>query len=162
AAQPPGGDDPAYRAGAGDLRGGAGVDRTELPAAGRPGIPVGRPAAAPPGHGHRPGRARRLAADVHCVPSRAARPQHPGGVMKSRRVLLQVGCVAITLFMLVPLYLIALAAFSTERSLNQFPLALAPTHLSTETMSDFLGATGVVPGFINSLQVGVTTVVLSL
>jgi multiple sugar transport system permease protein len=82
--------------------------------------------------------------------------------VKTRRVLLQVGCVAVTLFMLVPLYLIALAAFSDERTLNQFPLPLAPTHPSTQTMSDFLGATGVVPGFINSLQVGVATVLLAL
>ena len=46
---------------------------------------------------------------------------------KRERVLLQVGCVAITLFMAVPIYLIALAAFSSRESLNQFPLALLPT-----------------------------------
>ena len=50
------------------------------------------------------------------------------------RVLLQIGCIAVTLFMGVPIYLIALAAFSTRESLNQFPLDLLPVNFSTETI----------------------------
>ena len=38
----------------------------------------------------------------------------------------------------VPLYLIALAAFTSRESLNQFPLSLLPTDFSTETIGTFL------------------------
>lgn len=75
---------------------------------------------------------------------------------------IQAACVAITLFMAVPIYLIALAAFSSRQSLNRFPLPLVPTDLSTQTMSAFLNSTGVVPAFLNSLQVGLGTLVLAL
>jgi multiple sugar transport system permease protein len=74
----------------------------------------------------------------------------------------QAACVAITLFMGVPLYLIALAALSSRSSLNLFPLPLLPTDLSTETMSTFLQSTGIVGGFINSMMVGLGTLVLAL
>jgi multiple sugar transport system permease protein len=76
--------------------------------------------------------------------------------------LLQVACIAVSLFMLVPLYLIALAAFSSASALNQFPLQFLPLDVSTETMSNFVGSTGVIPGLINSVIVGLGTLVLSL
>jgi multiple sugar transport system permease protein len=79
-----------------------------------------------------------------------------------RRTLIQLGCLAITLFMAVPIYLIALAAFSSRESLNRFPLPLLPTDFSTETISGFLSSTGVVPGALNSVMVGLSTVVLAL
>src|SRR3979411_653539 len=81
---------------------------------------------------------------------------------RRRRVLVQAACVLVTLFMVVPAYLIALAALSTRASLNDFPLAFLPTHFSTETMSFFLSATGVMPGLVNSLVVGAITLVVSL
>jgi multiple sugar transport system permease protein len=74
----------------------------------------------------------------------------------------QAACVAITLFMAVPIYLIALAALSSRQALNRFPLPLVPTDPSTQTMSAFLNSTGVVPAFLNSLQVGIGTLVLAL
>lgn len=82
--------------------------------------------------------------------------------MRRDRVLVQLGCVAITLFMGVPIYLIALAALSSRASLNQFPLPLIPTHVSGETMSAFLRSTGIVGGLINSISVGLGTVALTL
>jgi multiple sugar transport system permease protein len=81
---------------------------------------------------------------------------------RAKAAAVQAACVAITLFMAVPVYLIALAAFSSRESLNRFPLPLLPTDFSTETMSTFLGSTGIVPAFLNSLQVGIFTVVLAL
>lgn len=81
---------------------------------------------------------------------------------RGRAIALQVACVAVTLFMGLPLYLITLAGLSSRESLNRFPLSLLPTDLSIETMSVFLSSTGVVPGFLNSLQVGLYTLVLSL
>ncbi|NUR73448.1 MAG: carbohydrate ABC transporter permease [Hamadaea sp.] len=82
--------------------------------------------------------------------------------MRRHRFGLQLACVAITLFFGVPLYLIALAAFSSRESLDRFPLPLLPTDLSAETITTFLGSTGVVGGYLNSLMVGLSTVVLAL
>ncbi len=79
-----------------------------------------------------------------------------------RTILVQAACVAVTLFMGVPLYLITLAAFSSRESLNRFPLSLLPTDVSTDTLSTFLSSTGVVGGFVNSLTVGLSTLVLAL
>lgn len=78
-----------------------------------------------------------------------------------RRALLQVACIAISLFMAVPIYLIALAAFSTRSGLNQFPQPFLPVNFGTETMATFLGSTGIVAGAINSLYVGIGTLLLS-
>jgi multiple sugar transport system permease protein len=79
-----------------------------------------------------------------------------------RRVLVQLACLAVTAFVAVPLYLIALAAFSSRASLNEFPLRLVPSDPSTETMRGFLDSTGVVAGLVNSLMVGLSTVALAL
>jgi multiple sugar transport system permease protein len=81
---------------------------------------------------------------------------------RKARIGVQLACLAVTAFMGVPLYLIALAAFSSRESLNRFPLPLVPTDLSTETIRNFLGSTGVVGGYLNSLMVGLSTVVLAL
>ena len=70
------------------------------------------------------------------------------------RALLQAFCVAVTLFMGFPLYLIAVSAFSSPESLNTFPKLPWPTDFSTATMGTFLGSTGIVPAFLNSLLVG--------
>lgn len=77
------------------------------------------------------------------------------------RVALQLACLAITAFMAVPIYLVALAALSSRESLNAFPLSLLPTDLSGETLWTFLRSTGVVPSFGNSVLVGVGTLLLS-
>jgi multiple sugar transport system permease protein len=84
--------------------------------------------------------------------------------MSPRRtaVWVQLGCIAISLFMGLPLYLISLAALSSRESLNRFPLSLLPTDVSGETMSTFLQSTGILGGLINSLTVGLVTVVLAL
>src|SRR5690606_13344181 len=81
---------------------------------------------------------------------------------RRQAILVQLACVAITLFMGAPLYLIALATLTSREALNQFPLPLVPTDLSVETMSGFLSSTGVVPAFLNSVQVGLGTVLLVL
>jgi multiple sugar transport system permease protein len=78
------------------------------------------------------------------------------------RALQQLAAVAVTLFMGVPVYLITLSAFSTRAELNRFPKALWPRAVSTETIRAFLRSTGVVPSFVNSVEVGLLTLVLSL
>ncbi|WP_433476357.1 carbohydrate ABC transporter permease [Spirillospora sp. CA-142024] len=82
--------------------------------------------------------------------------------LRRRRILLQLACLAITGFMALPMYLITLAAFSSRDALERFPKNFLPTDVSTETLHSFLGATGVVPSFLNSVVVGLLTLVLSL
>jgi multiple sugar transport system permease protein len=82
--------------------------------------------------------------------------------LRRQRMAIQVACLAVTAFMVLPIYLIALAAFSSRSALNEFPQRFLPTAFSTETMSTFLSSTGVVPGLINSIGVGIATLVLSL
>ncbi|GAA2107072.1 carbohydrate ABC transporter permease [Actinomadura alba] len=101
------------------------------------------------------------------APDRAAAPdagvdRAPLARRRRNRMLVQVACLAITAFMAAPMYLITLAAFSTRESLNAFPKSFAPADVSTETLRSFLGATGVVPSFLNSLVVGLLTLVLSV
>jgi len=81
---------------------------------------------------------------------------------RRNRMIMHVVAGAITLFMAAPIYLIALAALSTRDSLDAFPKSLLPTAPSTETMTAFLRATGVVDGFVNSVIVGIGTLILAL
>ena len=81
---------------------------------------------------------------------------------KRNRVLVQLACIAISLFMVVPFYLITVAAFSSPAALNEFPQRFLPTAFSVETMSTFINSTGVIAGLINSLIVGITTLIFSL
>jgi multiple sugar transport system permease protein len=68
----------------------------------------------------------------------------------------------ITLFIVAPLYLIGLAAFSSGAALNQFPKALLPLELSTDTLQAFLQTRGIGQALANSVIVGAMTLVLSL
>jgi multiple sugar transport system permease protein len=74
---------------------------------------------------------------------------------------LYVAAIAISLFILVPMYLIAVAAFSPRVVLNSFPKPLVPVTLSAETMQAFLSSRGVGQSVVNSIIVGVLTLVLS-
>jgi ABC-type sugar transport system, permease component len=80
------------------------------------------------------------------------------------RVAQHVAAVLITLFMAVPIYLITLAAFASREELNRFPKAMWPRGLSIETMRNFLlsPGTGVLPALINSVSVGIGTVIVAL
>jgi multiple sugar transport system permease protein len=82
--------------------------------------------------------------------------------VRLRRAGQQVLALALTLFMAAPIYLITLAAFSSRTEHNRFPKALWPRDISTETLRAFLGATGVVPAFLNSVVVGLATIVVTL
>jgi multiple sugar transport system permease protein len=82
--------------------------------------------------------------------------------LRRQRIAIQVACLAITAFMVLPIYLIALAAFSSRSALDEFPQRFVPSAFSTETISTFLSSTGVVPGLVNSLYVGFATLVVSL
>ncbi|MDN4612003.1 carbohydrate ABC transporter permease [Arthrobacter burdickii] len=94
-------------------------------------------------------------------PAQPAVDEAPLKRQRRNRALLQVACILISLFMLVPIYLISLAALSTRESLNEFPLSLLPTNLSFETLGAFLGSTGIIGAFGNSLLVGLGTLLIS-
>ncbi|GAA4025170.1 carbohydrate ABC transporter permease [Allokutzneria multivorans] len=81
---------------------------------------------------------------------------------KRQRVLVQLACIAISAFMLLPIVLIALAALSSRTALTEFPKPLVPSEFSTESISGFVGGAGVVPAFGNSVLAGLYTVALAL
>jgi multiple sugar transport system permease protein len=77
--------------------------------------------------------------------------------------LLAYGCaVLISLFMLTPVYLVTLAAFSSRAAIFDYPRGLGPTSLSLESITFFVTFQGVLPALGRSLLVGAITVVLSL
>ncbi|HEV7662930.1 MAG TPA: carbohydrate ABC transporter permease [Chloroflexota bacterium] len=69
--------------------------------------------------------------------------------------------VVISLFILVPIYLIAVAAFTPRAVLNGFPKPVVPVAVSIDTMQAFLNTRGVGQSVINSLIVGLLTLVMS-
>ncbi|HET8569657.1 MAG TPA: carbohydrate ABC transporter permease [Candidatus Limnocylindria bacterium] len=66
------------------------------------------------------------------------------------------------LWVLVPFYLIALAAFTPRETIFEYPKSFLPTDLTTETMRFFVQSRGVIPSVINSVAVAVMTIVLGL
>ncbi|HKY50347.1 MAG TPA: carbohydrate ABC transporter permease [Candidatus Limnocylindria bacterium] len=78
------------------------------------------------------------------------------------RVLLYGVAIFLAAWTLVPIYLIAVAAFSQSAAVYDFPKSLLPTKFSTDTMSFFVNSTGVLPSVKNSIIVALGTIVLSL
>ncbi len=69
--------------------------------------------------------------------------------------------VLLTLFFILPIYLIAIAAISTPAEISAFPKALYPRQISLDTLLFFVTFPGVVPSMINSVAVALLTLVLS-
>ncbi len=78
------------------------------------------------------------------------------------RVLLYGAAIFLAAWTLVPIYLIALAAFSKSSAVYDFPKSFLPTQFSTDTMSFFVNSTGVLSSVKNSIIVALGTIVLSL
>src|SRR5947207_15615364 len=74
---------------------------------------------------------------------------------------LYVAAVVISLFIAIPMYLLAVAAFTPRAVLNGFPKPLVPIAISADTMQAFLSTRGVAPSVLNSLIVGLLTLVFS-
>jgi multiple sugar transport system permease protein len=79
-----------------------------------------------------------------------------------RRALVQLACVLVSLFMVVPIVLVAFAALSTSDELAEFPKSFVPSDWTLDTVRGFVTSTGVLPAFGNSVLTGLYTVVLSL
>lgn len=70
--------------------------------------------------------------------------------------------IAISLWILVPIFFIFSMAFTTQETVRSYPKNFLPfIPFSTETMSFFLNSEGIIPGVINSLIVAIITLVLS-
>jgi multiple sugar transport system permease protein len=78
------------------------------------------------------------------------------------RILLYGAAIFLAAWTLVPIYLIALAAFSKSTAVYDFPKSFLPTQFATDTMSFFVNSTGVLPSVKNSIIVALGTIVLSL
>jgi len=78
------------------------------------------------------------------------------------RILLYGVAVLLALWTLVPIYLIAVAAFSEKVAVFEYPKALLPTRFSTETMEFFVGSSGVITSVKNSVIVALGTIVVAL
>jgi len=78
------------------------------------------------------------------------------------RGLIYAGAVMLALFVLVPIYLIAVSAFTPRENAFDFPRSVIPSELSFDTILFFLNASGVLDSFWRSVMVALITLVLSL
>jgi multiple sugar transport system permease protein len=98
---------------------------------------------------------------VSAIADRAAR-RSLGRQVLIDRILLYTVAVILALWTLVPIYLIALAAFSERSAVFEYPKTLLPTRFSTETMAFFVGSGGVLNSVKNSVIVALGTIVVAL
>jgi multiple sugar transport system permease protein len=78
------------------------------------------------------------------------------------RILLYAGALLLAFWTLFPIYLIALAAFSSKNEIYTYPKPLLPVNFSTETMAYFIGIKGIPENVLNSIVVALLTIVFSL
>jgi multiple sugar transport system permease protein len=67
----------------------------------------------------------------------------------------------LALWVLAPIYLITVTAFSEQVDVYEYPKRLVPDPLSTDTLSFFVGSTGVTDALVNSVVVALITLALS-
>jgi multiple sugar transport system permease protein len=78
------------------------------------------------------------------------------------RSLIYLGATLLALFVLVPIYLIAVSAFTPRERAFDFPRSVIPGEVSIETIVFFLNASGVMDSFWRSVIVALITLGLSL
>jgi multiple sugar transport system permease protein len=95
------------------------------------------------------------------TPVKSAQP-----VLNSRSLMrfgLYMLAVTLSVWIILPLYLITVSTFSTRNAITtKWPKDWFPNPISTETLEFFLNSQGVLPSVVNSLVVGLITLVLSL
>ena len=80
---------------------------------------------------------------------------------RAGRAMTYVAAVLLALWVLAPIYLITITAFSPRSIVYGYPKDLIPTEFSSETMDFFVNATGVQAALVRSLIVAVVTLVFS-
>src|SRR3990170_150858 len=78
------------------------------------------------------------------------------------RGLIYLAAVLLALFILVPICLIAVSAFTPRENAFDFPRSVIPTAVSTDTILFFINASGVIDAFWRSVIVALITLGLSL
>jgi multiple sugar transport system permease protein len=78
------------------------------------------------------------------------------------RALLYTAAILVSLWVLVPIYFIALSAFSTQQDVYEYPKKLLPTDLSTDTIDFFLNSEGVYGSLWRSVLVAAAMLVLTM
>ncbi len=78
------------------------------------------------------------------------------------RILAYVAALAISAFILAPIYLITISAFSSFDAVFEYPKNLVPTDTSTETMRFFLESDGVIDSFKRSVYVAAIAIVVCI
>jgi multiple sugar transport system permease protein len=89
----------------------------------------------------------------------------PKPIFSSQRMLrfaLYVLAIALSVWIIIPLFLITVASFSTRNAVYNYPKDFFPNPISFETMDFFINSQGVYAAMLNSLIVGAITLVLSL
>lgn len=81
---------------------------------------------------------------------------------KATSVGLHTAAILISLWVLVPIYFITVAAFSTQDAVYEYPKQLLPRDVSVETMRFFLESEGVLGSLGRSVMVAALTLVFSL
>lgn len=83
----------------------------------------------------------------------------------SRRIgrgLAYAAAILVGLYILIPIYLVAIMAFSPRAVVYAYPKPLLPTQISLETMAFFLNSYGILDSVKNSVLVAVFTLAISL
>ncbi|HEX7172154.1 MAG TPA: carbohydrate ABC transporter permease [Candidatus Limnocylindria bacterium] len=78
------------------------------------------------------------------------------------RGLIYLAAVLLALFILVPIYLIAVSAFTPRENAFDFPKSVIPQAVSVDTILFFINASGVLDAFWRSVIVALITLALSL
>jgi multiple sugar transport system permease protein len=78
------------------------------------------------------------------------------------RALMYLAAIVLSLWVVVPIYFIALSAFSTQEAVYAYPKQLVPRDMSTETMRFFLDSEGIVESLQRSILVAALTLAFAI
>jgi len=103
-----------------------------------------------------------LVAGLQSIPRDYAEAAEVFGANLVVRGLVYLVAVLIALWILIPIYLITIAAFSPKDVIYSWPKSLFPQTISLETLKFFVSAQYVLPSLRNSVVVALLTLVISL
>ncbi len=109
-------------------------------------------------------RAERVEPAAGTEPAAARVRAHPSPALRRRRrgrALLYVAAVLLSLWVLVPTYLITVTAFTPRRAIFDFPKPVVPRQVSAETVSFFAHSSGVLAALVTSVVVALITLAIS-
>lgn len=101
-------------------------------------------------------------APVEAAPAWEGPPRPPNTGRQVGRMALYLLAALLAVWTLLPIYLIAAASFSTRQAIYNWPKDFFPQPISLDTLSFFLNSYGVLPSAVNSVLVGLMTLVGAL